>query len=112
MAGRQMEPDGARAGRRLRGYRRAGGRSQRGGGGGDPRASAASLVQARANRLRRILDPGGAEGAAGGLLASAGTGYRLNVTAGQLDLLEFRDLAGRGGAAARAGQAAVACGLY
>jgi DNA-binding SARP family transcriptional activator len=80
--------------------------------GQDPPASAASLVQARVSRLRRILDPGRPAGAAGGLLASAGDGYRLAVAAGQLDLLEFRDLAGRGDAARRAGQAAVACGLY
>ncbi len=64
------------------------------------------------SRLRRILDPGQAGRVGGGLLVSAGTGYRLVVGAGGLDLPEFRDLAGRGDAARRARQAAVACGLY
>ena len=80
--------------------------------GEDPPPSAASLVQARVGRLRRILDPSRPAGDAGGLLASAGTGYRLQLTADQLDLLAFRDLAGRADAAARASQAAAACGLF
>jgi DNA-binding SARP family transcriptional activator len=80
--------------------------------GDDPPRSAARQVQVRVSRLRQILDPGRAGGGAEVLLASAGAGYRLEVGAGQLDLLEFRDLAGRGDAARRAGQAAVACGLY
>jgi DNA-binding SARP family transcriptional activator/tetratricopeptide (TPR) repeat protein len=80
--------------------------------GEDPPPSAASQVQARVSRLRRILDPGRPARDRGGLLASAGTGYRLRVSAGQLDLLAFRDLAGRAGAARRVGQVAAACGLY
>jgi tetratricopeptide (TPR) repeat protein len=80
--------------------------------GEDPPASAAALVQARVSRLRGILDPGQAEGTGRGLLVPAGTGYRLVVSAGGLDLLEFRDLTSRGDAARRTGNAAVACGLY
>lgn len=78
----------------------------------DPPPSAVNQVQARVSRLRRILEPGRLPRDAGGLLTSIGTGYRLCVTAGQLDLLSFRDLADHANAARRAGEPVAACGLY
>jgi len=56
-------------------------------------------------QLRRrlaALEPGG-----GARLVRAGTGYRLVLGTGELDVAVFRDRAGRGREAARAGDAAV-----
>ncbi len=47
-------------------------------------------------------------GRGGARLARAGTGYRLVLGPGELDMAVFRDLAGRGREAARAGDAAAA----
>jgi len=80
--------------------------------GDDPPASAVNQVQASVSRARRVLDPGRQPRDTGGLLVSSGTGYRLNVTSGQLDLLSFRDLAEQADTARRAGDAALACGQY
>ncbi len=80
--------------------------------GDEPPPSAVNQIQARVSGLRRILDPGRPARDRGGLLASAGTSYRLRVTTGQLDLLAFRDLVGRADAARRGGEVAAACGLY
>ncbi len=61
------------------------------------------------SRLRRVLDPAGD----GGVLAGDGVvGYRLRAGAGEVDAVVFRELARLAGAAAAAGQAAAACGLY
>ena len=62
-------------------------------------------------QLRRrlaALEPG----KGGARLARAGAGYRLTVGPGELDVAVFRDLAGRGRAAARAGDTAVARELF
>jgi DNA-binding SARP family transcriptional activator/transcriptional regulator with XRE-family HTH domain len=80
--------------------------------GADPPVSAVNLVQAHAGRLRRALDPGRSPRDDGGLLVSAGSSYWLQVTAGQLDLLEFEQLVGRASAACSSGDAAAACDLY
>jgi DNA-binding SARP family transcriptional activator/DNA-binding XRE family transcriptional regulator len=80
--------------------------------GADPPVSAVNLVQTHTGRLRRALDPGRSPRDPGGLVASVGTGYRLQVTAGQLDLLGFEQLVGRAGAACSSGDAAAACDLY
>jgi DNA-binding SARP family transcriptional activator len=80
--------------------------------GADPPVTAVNLVQTHAARLRRALDPGRSPRDPGGLLASVGTGYRLQVTAGQLDLLGFEQLVGRAGAACSSGDAVAACDLY
>jgi DNA-binding SARP family transcriptional activator len=80
--------------------------------GADPPVSAVNLVQTHAGRLRRALDPGRSPRDPGGLVASVGSGYRLQVTAGQLDLLGFEQLVGRAGAACSSGDAAAACDLY
>jgi DNA-binding SARP family transcriptional activator/tetratricopeptide (TPR) repeat protein len=71
-------------------------------------ARAAELVQAHVSRLRWVLDPGGRSG----LLEQGPGGYRLCAGAGELDAAAFAELAQQARAAAAAGQAAAACGLY
>jgi DNA-binding SARP family transcriptional activator/DNA-binding XRE family transcriptional regulator len=77
-----------------------------------PPVTAVNLVQTHIGRLRRALDPGRSPRDPGGLVASVGTGYRLQVTAGQLDLLGFEQLVGRAGAACSSGDGVAACALY
>jgi DNA-binding SARP family transcriptional activator/tetratricopeptide (TPR) repeat protein len=73
-----------------------------------PPGTAAELVGAHVSKLRRVLDPAGGDG----VLAGAGVaGYRLRAGAGELDVVLFGELA-RQAAAAAAGDAAAACGLY
>jgi DNA-binding SARP family transcriptional activator len=63
-------------------------------------------LHSQVSALRRRLEqsePGG-----GARLARAGTGYRLVLGPGELDVTMFRDLAGRGREAARAGDVAAA----
>jgi DNA-binding SARP family transcriptional activator/tetratricopeptide (TPR) repeat protein len=74
-----------------------------------PPGTAAELVAAHVSRLRRVLDPGGADG----VLAAAGAaGWRLRAGAGELDVVVFGELARQAGAAAAGGDAAAGCGLY
>ena len=80
--------------------------------GDDPPGTALNLVQSYVSRLRRVLDPGRRPRDKAGLLVSAGNCYRLRVATGQLDLLSFRELAGRARSAASSGGAAAACELY
>ena len=80
--------------------------------GEDPPLSAAQIVQAYVSRLRRVLDPGRPPRDPRGLLVSAGTSYRLRVTADQLDLLAFGELAAQARAAAAAGEPGSACDAY
>ena len=61
-------------------------------------------------QLRRRL--AGLESGGGVRLARAGTGYRLDLGPGELDVEVFRDLAGRGREAARAGNAKRARDLF
>jgi DNA-binding SARP family transcriptional activator/tetratricopeptide (TPR) repeat protein len=70
-----------------------------------PPASAVNLVQGCVSRLRRIpcLSGRGQDGRGG--LTSDGRGYELRVTAGQLDVLAFRDFVDRAGAALSSGDA-------
>jgi DNA-binding SARP family transcriptional activator/DNA-binding transcriptional regulator YiaG len=69
-----------------------------------PPASAVPMVQTYVSRLRRLLGDD--------LLVSDGTSYRLAVTVGQLDALEFVMLADRAERAAAAGNHAAACRWY
>ena len=78
----------------------------------DPPATAAHLLQTYVSRVRRVLDPGRPPRDPHGLLVSAGTSYRLRVTADQLDLLAFRQLAADARAAAAAGEPGAACDAY
>jgi len=80
--------------------------------GEDPPDGAGQVVQAYVSRLRRVLDPGRPPRDPQGLLVSAGTSYRLRVTADQLDLLAFRQLATDAQAAAAAGEPGAACDAY
>jgi DNA-binding SARP family transcriptional activator/DNA-binding XRE family transcriptional regulator len=76
---------------------------------GDPPATAAHLLQTYVSRVRRVLDPGRPPRDPQGLMVSAGTSYRLRVTADQLDLLAFQQLAADARAAAAAGEPDAAC---
>jgi DNA-binding SARP family transcriptional activator/DNA-binding XRE family transcriptional regulator len=77
-----------------------------------PPDAALNQVQKYASRLRRILDPGRLPRDPRGLIVSTGTGYRLRLTAAQLDLLAFNDLTDRAQVARAAGNAGAACDLY
>ena len=59
-----------------------------------------------------MLDPGRPPRDPRGLLVSAGTSYRLHVTADQLDLLAFGELADDAHAAALGGELDAACDAY
>ena len=78
----------------------------------DPPATAAHLLQTYVSRLRRALDPGRPPRDPQGVLVSAGTSYRLRVTADQLDLLACRQRAADARAAAAAGEPGAACDTY
>ena len=79
--------------------------------GEQPPASAVNLVQGCISRLRRIPQLSGQGQNGQGGLTSDGRGYQLRVTAGQLDLLAFRDLVDRARAAASSDDATSACEL-
>jgi DNA-binding SARP family transcriptional activator len=68
-----------------------------------PPRSAANLIQTYVSRLRRVLRPDGPVLNPVPLLASEGQSYGLRVTADQLDLLRFRELAAGGRRAWSAG---------
>ncbi|HTW04147.1 MAG TPA: BTAD domain-containing putative transcriptional regulator [Streptosporangiaceae bacterium] len=78
----------------------------------DPPATAVSMIQSYVSRLRRLLDPAPPSAGGAGLLAAAGSGYRLQVTGEELDVIAFEQLCARAGAAARAGDPDTACALY
>jgi DNA-binding SARP family transcriptional activator len=67
-----------------------------------------ALVYQLRRRLAAALEPGTGEAR----LARAGGGYRLGLGPGELDVAVFRDLAGRGRAAVRAGDAERARELF
>jgi DNA-binding SARP family transcriptional activator/tetratricopeptide (TPR) repeat protein len=79
---------------------------------GDPPATAVSMIQSYVSRLRRLLEPARSPGAGDSLLVAAGSGYRLQVTGEELDLIAFGRLCAQARTAARAGQPAAACALY
>jgi DNA-binding SARP family transcriptional activator/tetratricopeptide (TPR) repeat protein len=78
-----------------------------------PPATAVNMVQAYMGRLRRVLEAGetGRAGRDRGVVTWSGESYRLRLTADELDLLAFDDLAVRAAAAAPADPAA-ACSRY
>ena len=78
----------------------------------EPPPSASTMIQSYVSRLRRILDPGRPAQARDGLLVSTTTGYRLQVTEDQLDLIHFLRLARQARDAQAAGDAAAACVAY
>ena len=79
--------------------------------GDQPPTRAAGIVQTYISRLRSVLDPVGAGGRVH-LPASDGAGYRLQATADELDLLEFRWLVDSARQACTAGDADRACRAY
>jgi DNA-binding SARP family transcriptional activator/tetratricopeptide (TPR) repeat protein len=78
----------------------------------DPPATAVSMIQSYVSRLRHLLDPARSAAGGAGLLAAAGSGYRLQVTDEELDVIAFEQLSARAGAAARAGEPDAACAFY
>lgn len=78
----------------------------------DPPATAVNMIQSYVSRLRRLLGPAQGPGGDGGLLVAAGSGYRLQLSGEQLDLIAFMQLCARAREAARAGQPEAACALY
>lgn len=75
-------------------------------------ATAVNLVQKYVSRLRALLDPARPPRDPGALLASVSTGYRLQATAAQLDVLAFEQLVADARAASREGDQLAACGAY
>jgi len=75
-------------------------------------ATAASLVRTYVRTLRGLLDPKQSPRNPDGLVVMAGSGYRLQATADQLDLLAFEQLAERGRAECSRGDLAGACHAY
>ena len=72
--------------------------------GSQPPPSAVAMVQTHVSQLRRLLGLG--------VVTSDGTSYRLDLTAADLDSLEFARLADEARNAAAAGKPAAACRLY
>jgi DNA-binding SARP family transcriptional activator/transcriptional regulator with XRE-family HTH domain len=80
--------------------------------GEDIPATAVNLVQKYVSRLRALLEPARLPRDPGALLVSVNTGYRLQATAGQLDLLAFEQLAADARAACYEGDRPGACEIY
>ena len=78
--------------------------------GQEPPPTATGMVQTYVSRLRSVLDPVGASRAH--LPASDGVGYRLQATADELDLLEFRSTVDGARQARAAGDMNRACRAY
>ncbi|MFE3031353.1 BTAD domain-containing putative transcriptional regulator [Streptomyces canus] len=77
-----------------------------------PPRTAVSLVQAHVSRIRRALK-GGRRGAGNDeVIESFGGAYRLSLSAMEVDLLDFRELAARAAAARDAGEDATAAEYY
>jgi predicted ATPase/DNA-binding SARP family transcriptional activator/Tfp pilus assembly protein PilF len=79
--------------------------------GEDPPKSARSVLQVYVANLRKVLEPGRARRAAGGVLRTRPPGYLVAVAPDDLDLGHFERLAEQGRAALAAGDAEEAAGL-
>jgi DNA-binding SARP family transcriptional activator len=75
-------------------------------------ATGINLIQTYVARLRRILEPGRHSHDRNGHLASVGTGYCLQATKEELDVLAFRHLVAEAEVAFAVGDTATACQLY
>lgn len=62
--------------------------------GEQPPTSATNMIQSRVKHLRRLLEPGRRPYGRSEVLPSIGDGYALQVPAGRIDLLRFRQMAG------------------
>ncbi|WP_433132466.1 BTAD domain-containing putative transcriptional regulator [Micromonospora sp. CA-240977] len=79
---------------------------------GDAPSTAANVVQHHISRLRRVLEPGLSAREPGRWIARTTGGYRLAVTAADLDLLKIRELRARGLDAMRTGRNGDAVDAY
>jgi predicted ATPase/DNA-binding SARP family transcriptional activator len=79
--------------------------------GEDPPRSARSVLQVYVANLRKVLEPGRARRAAGGILRTRPPGYLVAVGPGDLDVGRFERLAEQGRAALAAGNTEEAGGL-
>jgi DNA-binding SARP family transcriptional activator/transcriptional regulator with XRE-family HTH domain len=77
-----------------------------------PPRTAAGLVQAHVSRIRRLLEMRESFAGTDRALDSVGGAYRLILSRHELDLLVFRDLAARAGAAQASGDVMTAAELY
>ena len=75
-------------------------------------ATAVNLVQKYVSRLRALLDPARLPRDPGALLVSTSTGYRLQASAAQLDVLAFERLVAAARAASSEGDQQATCGMY
>jgi DNA-binding SARP family transcriptional activator len=73
--------------------------------GEQPPATAAKTLQSHVKRLRRVLEPGRARGAAGEVLVTREPGYLLRVAPGALDAARFEELTAQARRALAEGQA-------
>jgi DNA-binding SARP family transcriptional activator len=80
--------------------------------GDHPPPAAVTIVQSYVSRLRSALDAGRQARARGGLLASEGVSYRLNIGQYQLDLLTYQGHVTRARSAAAAGKLGSACRAF
>jgi DNA-binding SARP family transcriptional activator len=78
----------------------------------DPPPSAVNGVHIHVAALRKVLDPGRERRAASQVLVGTGTGYLLQLPAGQLDLDVFGEHLDRGGRLLAAGEPARAVEAY
>ncbi|MEU3985250.1 BTAD domain-containing putative transcriptional regulator [Streptomyces sp. NPDC026672] len=80
--------------------------------GEDPPATAANSLYRKMGELRRLLEPGLPLRASGRWLVRESGGYRLDVDAGKVDLLRFRELVERARAAKAGGDPGKALALF
>jgi peptide/nickel transport system substrate-binding protein len=76
-----------------------------------PPPTAAKTLQSHVVRLRRVLEPGRARGAAGAVLVTRDPGYLLRVAPGALDATRFEELTAAGRRALADGSAELAGSL-
>ena len=67
--------------------------------GQQPPSTAAKTLQSHVKRLRRVLEPGRARGAAGQVLITRPPGYLLRMAPGALDAARFEELTAKAGRA-------------
>lgn len=80
--------------------------------GDSPPRTAVGLVQAHVSRIRRLLNPHARSGGSAEVIDSVRGAYRLSLSASEVDLLAFRDLAARAAAARASGDDAIAVECY
>jgi DNA-binding SARP family transcriptional activator/tetratricopeptide (TPR) repeat protein/DNA-binding XRE family transcriptional regulator len=77
-----------------------------------PPRTAVGLVQAHVSRIRRLLNSQNRSGGNAGVIDSVRGAYRLSLSAREVDLLAFRDLAARAAAARASGDDLTAVECY